>query len=131
MNKSRYGMIAAMMAAGFLGGAASHWLFALAPAQAAGAEPASTVSAREFRLVDKAGATRIQLFLREDGIPVLGLYDAAGKARAGLFVNPDGAPVIALYDKDAKGRASLFLQPDGSPVLNLTDPAGKTIWKAP
>lgn len=138
-------MLLAAMCAGYLGGLLSQ-VNRPASAQAGN----NVVTAKKFVLVDNAGKTRGEFFVK-DGDPGLRLLDGAGKSRCELSLVEDdpslelsdengkprgeffligGSPMLGLSDEKGKLRAS-FAMILGEPYINLADAAGKVTWKAP
>ena len=96
--------VVAMLAASFLGGAATHLSMA-GGVQAQGA--AGVVTATQVNLVDDAGRLR--------GLASITLYDQAGQARSTFGVEPDGTPLIRLHD--ASGETRLLATVRGNDAL--------------
>lgn len=117
-------------------------------------EPPKVVTAQEFRLVDKSGATRATLQTQEDGNPGLAFFDKGGKVRVTLFVKGDGSSLLAFHDPQSKqrteleqdsdgtggltltnakgtGGAAFVIAPDHAPVAVFKDKDGKVVWSAP
>ena len=144
-------MVLAMVAAGFVGGMLSQWLFS--GQRAAYAQPmypttqpvAKVFRAERFEVVDRNGTIRAVMGMRL-GWPGLALFDKDGMLRAVLAVDNDVAGLrltnekgrdracliarenaagLALHDKDGKERAALAVNADGSPGLTLLDKDGK------
>jgi hypothetical protein len=79
-----------------------------------------------FRLFDRAGTRRAELFLASDtqnGEFVI--RDAAGVTRAAAFQGDKGLPELAFYGSDGKARAYLSTD-DISPYLVMKDNTGTT-----
>ncbi|MFY9270497.1 MAG: hypothetical protein WAO55_12215 [Candidatus Manganitrophaceae bacterium] len=95
--------------AGWIGGAASGWLFGSRDAVAQKFPSHSkSVTAEDFHLVDKEG-----------------------KLRGALFVSPKGGSGFALFDTEGKPRFEAVLAVDGKPELKLLNQEGQAIWQAP
>ncbi len=116
--------------------------------------PPKVIIAQEFRLVDKAGATRATLQTQPEGSPGIVLYDKSGKVRVTLQVRPDGSSLLAFHDAMSKprvelehssdgtggltftnskgnGGAALVIGADGNPAAIFKDKDGKVSWTAP
>jgi hypothetical protein len=89
------------------------------------AEPPKTVTAQEFRLVDKTGAERAALALQPDGSPYLSLTDKTNARRITMRVRPDGGTVFAINDPDGKNRLAMETGADGSASMTVTANKGK------
>ena len=87
--------------------------------------PPKLVTAQEFRLVDKDGATRASIALQPDGSPYIALTDKANNRRISMRVRPDGGSAFAMNDSDGKNRIALDTQPDGSASVTVTNRQGK------
>jgi hypothetical protein len=120
-------LIAATMAAGYVGGLMSHMG---TPAVADGNVPVTSdlVRARKFVLVDVTGATR-GVFSTVDGEPCLELRDSKSKTR-GVFRMIADEPCLDLFDSMGKTRGVLSTF-HGEPYLGLFGSSGKPVWKAP
>ena len=103
------------------------------PVLAEQAFPAMTVTAQEFRVVEKDGTLRTIIGMQSDGTSGATFYDPRGKIRAEIGVNAAGVSEIALYDQHGKQRkpesfAYMFVLPNGGPRLSLIgDAANLTI----
>jgi hypothetical protein len=87
--------------------------------------PAKLVTAQEFRLVDRDGATRASIALQPDGSPYIALSDKANNRRISMRVRPDGGSTFAMNDSDGKNRIALDTQADGSASVTVTNRQGK------
>lgn len=87
------------------------------------------VTAREFRLVDKDGNTRIAMSIDDNNEPGIRLYDRSGQVRAqldtwqqtpSLILNgPDGSRRV-YFGMDSQGGGMLdMLNPDGSEMVTV------------
>src|SRR6202040_2268427 len=99
-------LIAALMA-GVLGGAASARLWP-APASAFAAQQSqqllTSISAKQFEVMDDQGNMRAKLNVSGEGMTHLGLYDQQGIERAALGVTKEGTSMLALSGDDGKPR---------------------------
>jgi hypothetical protein len=87
--------------------------------------PPKLITAQEFRLVDKDGATRASIALQPDGSPYIALTDKANNRRISMRVRPDGGSTFAMNDADGKNRIALDTQADGSASVSVTNRQGK------
>lgn len=122
MNRKQFTItLAAVAAAGLLGGALSDWLRGTpAFAQEDGTE---AVTAQEFRLVDAEGELRAVLGLREDGMVALVLNDQSGRKRLSMGAGDEGAAVIVGDEEGEKRLAVGFA--NAVPLIALADKAGR------
>lgn len=105
---------------GGVAGAMTMYLLAGAPVIAQETKSdAKTVSAEEFRLVDKAGKVRAALAFSAEGEPYLALLDSAEGQRVWLGISAN--PGLAIKDnKESKTRVMLTLDDAaGQPSLVL------------
>ena len=56
------------------------------------------ITAESLNIVDKAGNTRIKLFVNAEGTPIVSFLDLEGKERLGMNISDDGTPKIYLSD---------------------------------
>jgi len=113
-------MVAICFAAGLVGGATSA-RFAGGAGDFSFDAPRTfkTISAREFRLVGRFGATYARIGRFEDGGLGLELADGAGNTRTVLSLLADDRPALVLSDARGRKRAVLLLEEDGSPGFGL------------
>jgi hypothetical protein len=118
---------------GWIGGLLSSIMLQGHPVLADQAFPVTTVSAEEFRVVEKNGTLRTIIGMQPDGTSGATFYDPRGKIRAEIGVNAAGVSELALYDQEGKQRAPksfayMFVLPNGGPRLSLIgDAANLTI----
>lgn len=133
-NTGNRAMIAMALLAGAIGGAASARLLA-APSSAFAAQPSkeslTSITARQFQVMDSKGNVRAKLDVSGPGLAQLGLYDQLGVERAALAVTKQGTAMMALSGDDGKPRAEVnsimhhgpvtfaLLNPDGSAAAQL------------
>jgi len=112
--------LGAMLAASFVGGAATHLLMSDAvEAQGAGA----VVTATQVNLVDGAGRLRGVLAGSDPGgLASITLYDQAGQARSTMAVEPDGTPLIQLHGPGGETRLRASVE-GTDPVILVGDDA--------
>lgn len=129
MNGKVFAQMAAVAAvAGFLGGAVSRGLPALAEAQPP-APAAKVVRAERVEIVDARGVPRAWLEVDADGNP--GLFLAVeGCIVASMSLVGNGRPRLDFGDR-CNVRAVFNVGSDGAPGLVFYDEAKKTVWKAP
>src|SRR3984893_4577483 len=118
-------MIAALMA-GALGGAASGRVWA-AQASAFAAQQSqqllTSISAKQFEVMDDQGNMRAKLNVSGEGMAHLGLYDQDGVERAALVVTKEGTSMLALSGDDGKPRlAANVATHDGPAAFALLNP---------
>lgn len=89
-----------------------------------------TLRARNIKVVDEAGQTRINLGVSE-GVPVLVLSDAAGRTRVGMSITRAGIAGLAVLDATERPRIVLSVNIDGNPVFQIYDGTGRVLFKAP
>ena len=118
---------------GWIGGLSSSIMLQGHPVLAEQDFPATTVTAQEFRVVEKDGTLRTIIGIQPDGTTGAAFYDPRGKIRAEIGVNAAGVSELALYDQHGKQRkpesfAYMFVLPNGGPRLSLIgDAANLTI----
>lgn len=133
------GMVAAMLGASFLGGAAAASLLvggavraqgaaqAQEPAQAQAPEPAPSVpqvlTATQINLVDGSGRLRGVLAASDErGLSSIAWYDAAGQVRSLSGIEQDGTPVVQLFDP--AGQPRLAASVDGETAMIVAGARG-------
>ena len=87
--------------------------------------PPKSITAQEFRLVDKDGSERAALALQPDGSPYLSMTDKAAKRRITLRIRPDGGATFAINDPDGKNRIAIDSGADGSSSVTISGKTGK------
>ena len=97
-------------------------------------EPAKSLSAKEFRLVDDAGNSRMIMSVNKNR-PSISLFAADGKTPRVVFaLTGKDEPVVVLLAKDGK-RPTYTIDVDddfGSQTrVRILDGAGKSVWTAP
>ena len=122
---SRAMLIAALMA-GALGGAASARVWP-APASAFAAQQSqqllTSISAKQFEVMDDQGNMRAKLNVSGEGMAHLGLYDQDGVERAALVVTKEGSSMLALSGDDGKPRLAVNVATrDGPATVALLNP---------
>ena len=117
-------LIAALMA-GALGGAASARMWP-APASAfADQQLLTSISAKQFEVMDDQGNMRAKLNVSGEGMTHLGLYDQQGIERAALVVTKEGTSMLALSGDDGKPRLAVNVAThDGPAAFTLLNPDG-------
>ena len=117
---------------GWIGGLLSSTMLQGHPVLAEQALP-TTVTAQEFRVVERDGTLRTIIGMQPDGTSGATFYDPHGNIRAEIGVNAAGVSELALYDQHGKQRkpesfAFMFVLPNGGPRLSLIgDAANLTI----
>jgi len=122
-------LIAALMA-GALGGAASARVWP-APASAFAAQQSqqllTSISAKQFEVMDDQGNMRAKLNVSGEGMAHLGLYDQQGIERAALVVTKEGTSMLALSGDDGKPRLAVNVAThDGQAAFTLLNPDSTT-----
>lgn len=108
-------LIAALMA-GALGGATSARVWP-APASAfADQQLLTSVSAKQFEVMDDQGNMRAKLNVTGEGMTHLGLYDQQGVERAALVVTREGTSMLALSGDDGKPRLAVNVATHDGPA---------------
>src|SRR3984893_16584028 len=115
-------LIAALMA-GALGGAGSARIWP-APASAFAAQQSqqllTSISAKQFEVMDDQGNMRAKLNVSGEGMAHLGLYDQDGVERAALVVTKEGTSMLALSSDDGKPRLAQNVETnEGPPAFAL------------
>ena len=118
-------LIAALMA-GALGGAVSARVWP-APASAFAAQQSqqllTSISAKQFEVMDDQGNMRAKLNVSGEGMAHLGLYDQDGVERAALVVTKEGTSMVALSGDDGKPRLTVNVAThDGPAAVALLNP---------
>ena len=120
--------VAGMLAASFLGGAATHLLMS-GGVQAQGA--AGVVTATQVNLVDGAGRLRGVLAGSDPGgLASITLYDQAGQARSTFGVEPDGTPLIRLHDASGEPRLLATVRGDDALLVAGAQTEGQGLFGA-
>ena len=124
----RLWMMGAMLAASFIGGAATH-LSMSGAVQAQGT--AGVVTATQVNLVDGAGRLRGVLAGSDPGgLASITLYDQAGQARSTFGVEPDGTPVIQLHGPGGETRLRATVQGDDALIVAGSEAEGQGLFGA-
>lgn len=127
-NRNRAVLVAALMA-GALGGAASARVWP-GPASASAAQSQqmlTSISARQFEVMDDQGNLRARLNVSGEGMAHLGLYDQQGVERAALVVTREGASMLALSGDDGKPRLTAQVAVNqGAAAFSLINPDSTT-----
>jgi hypothetical protein len=92
----------------------------------------STITAREFRVVDREGRTRARLTSPESGTVGLVLYDGQGRQRVHLMQDEavDNRVDLRFLDTAERGRLSLSVSQYGAYIFVMNE-QGDFIWSAP
>jgi hypothetical protein len=119
-------MLIAALIAGALGGAASARVWP-APASAFAAQQSqqllTSISAKQFEVMDDQGNMRAKLNVSGEGMAHLGLYDQDGVERAALVVTKEGTSMLALSGDDGKPRLTVNVAThDGPAAVALLNP---------
>jgi hypothetical protein len=119
-------LIVALMA-GALGGAASARIWP-APAPAfADQQLLTSISAKQFEVMDDQGNVRVKLNVSGEGMAHLGLYDQQGVERTALVVTKEGNAMLAMSGDDGKPRlAANIATHDGPAAFTLLNPDSTT-----
>lgn len=126
---NRTALIAALMA-GALGGAASARLWP-GPVSAAAAsttqQSLTSITARQFEVMDDQGNERAKLSVSPEGMAQLAMYDQQGVERALLAVTKEGTTMLAMSGDDGKPRlAANVVMHDGPAAFALLNPDSST-----
>ncbi len=87
--------------------------------QTTNADVQKTISAQEFRLVDRQGHVRALFTFGENGQPFLQMRDEFDNYRVWMGISTDTG--IALRDVDGKTRLVLSVDDQGEPSLVVRD----------
>jgi len=117
-------LIAALMA-GAIGGAASARMWPARASAFADQQMLTSISAKQFEVMDDQGNVRVKLNVSGEGMSHLGLYDQQGIERAALVVTKEGATMLALSGDDGKPRLAVNVAVhDGPAAFSLLNPDG-------
>jgi len=125
-------MLIAALIAGALGGAASArvWPAPASAFAAAAQQPQqllTSISAKQFEVMDDQGNLRAKLNVSGEGMAHFGLYDQQGIERAALVVTKEGTSMLALSGDDGKPRLAVNLAThDGPAAFTLLNPDSTT-----
>jgi len=120
-------IILAALAAGVIGGAASARLWPSPSAAYADQQILTTISAKQFQVMDGQGNVRAKLNVSDGGLAHLGLYDQQGVERAALAVSNDGTSILALSGDDGNPRLTANVAThDGPAYFKLLNPDNST-----
>ena len=135
-SHERLGMVAAMLGASFLGGAAAASLLVGGAVRAQGATEAQGVeqaeapaapqvlTATQVNLVDGSGRLRGVLAASDErGLASIAWYDDAGQVRSLSGIEQDGTPVVQLFD--AAGQPRLAASVDGETAMIVAGARGE------
>ena len=122
------GLVAALLGASFLGGAAAASLLARGAVRAQGVEQAQdgpqVLTVTQVNLVDGSGRLRgVLAGSDERGLASIAWYDAAGQVRSLSGIEQDGTPVVQLYDPG--GRPRLAASVDGETAMIVAGARGE------
>ncbi|MGI9625967.1 MAG: hypothetical protein ACR2QM_03960 [Longimicrobiales bacterium] len=96
----------------------------LGGARGGGSPDDGLVTGSRFVLQDRAGRTRGEWLVEEDGTSRIVLSDQSGGQRMMLTVLAEGTPGLSLSDGDGNRRVVMGLLPDESSNLVFADAAG-------
>jgi hypothetical protein len=91
---------------------------------------ADSLVARELKIVDAQGRTRIYLRVNDQGTAGISLYHPNGESLISILADEDGASV-SMATSDGKPRARLRTDSHGTPSLDFFDAKGERIEGAP
>lgn len=115
-------VIAAVMA-GAMGGMASTRLWPAPSPAYADQQILTTISAKQFQVMDGQGNVRAKLDVSDGGLAHLGLYDQQGVERAALVVSNDGTSMLALSGDNGNPRLAVNVAThDGPADFKLFNP---------
>ena len=79
---------------------------------------------------DAAGAPRMILTTRPNGVPMLSMMDAAGNVRLEASLTPTDAPGISLLSSNGKSMPTASIRAAGNqPEITLADSEGVQQWR--
>ena len=126
--RERLWMVAAMLVASFVGGAATHLSMAGTVRAQGGA---GVVTTTQVNLVDGAGRLRGVLAGSDPGgLASITLYDQAGRARNTFAVEPDGTPVIQLHGPGGETRLRATVQGNDALIVAGPEAEGQGLFGA-
>jgi hypothetical protein len=126
--RERLWMVAAMLVASFVGGAATHLSMAGTVSAQGGA---GVVTATQVNLVDGAGRLRGVLAGSDPGgLTSITLYDQAGLARSTFAVEPDGTPVLQLHGPGGEPRLQATVQGNDAMIVAGAEAEGQGLFGA-
>ncbi len=114
----RHVLVVSCLAASLVGGIVGSLVTSARPVTAGEPAPAS-LTASEFRLVDRAGQVRALLAFTTDGQPYLGIKDEKDVTRVWVGIGSETG--AAIRDLDGKTRAVLSVDDNGFPSLVVRD----------
>jgi hypothetical protein len=116
-------ILVAALTAGAIGGAASARLWPAASAAYADQQILTTISAKQFQVMDGQGNVRAKMDVSGGGLAHLGLYDQQGVERAALVVSNEGTSMLALSGDDGNPRLTVNVAThDGPATFKLLNP---------
>lgn len=89
------------------------------------ATPIESLQAKEVKIVDKDGKTKLLIATTTTGSGLLWLYDSNDKKRMQLAESSDGSASLALLDRDGTARMRMMTDAAGLPSLELHDSTKK------
>jgi hypothetical protein len=120
-------MLIAALIAGALGGAASARVWPVPASAFADQQLLTSISAKQFEVMDEQGNMRAKLNVSGEGMAHLGLYDQQGVERAAIVVTREGTSMLALSGDDGKPRLAVNLAThDGPAAFSLLNPDSST-----
>ncbi len=123
MQGQRRWLVAAMLAASMVGGAASNLLLTAR----LGAQGAEVVTASQVNIVDSGGRLRAVLAAEDErGLASLAFYGPDGAVRAVVGAEPDGTPVLRFSNPAGVVRLSASVR-DDEPVITVGDEAARSV----
>lgn len=120
-------ILTAALAAGLVGGAASARLWPSPASAFAEQQMLTSISAKQFAVMDDQGNVRIKLNVSSEGMAHVGLYDQLGVERASLVVAKEGTTMLAMSGDDGQPRltANVAIH-DGPAKFSLLNPDGSS-----
>jgi hypothetical protein len=120
-------MLVAALMAGAIGGAASARMWPAPASALADQQMLTSISAKQFEVMDEQGNMRAKLNVSGEGMTHLGLYDQQGIERAALVVTKEGTSMLALSGDDGKPRlAANVATHEGPAAFSLLIPDSTT-----
>lgn len=129
-------ILIAALAAGLVGGAASARLWPSPAPAFAEQQMLTSISAKQFEVMDDQGNVRLKLNVSNEGMAHVGLYDQEGVERVSLVVAKEGTTMLAMSGDDGQPRLTAnvavhdgpakfsLLNPDGSSAAELGNDKG-------
>ena len=114
---------AALLVAASVGGLAGAWLASARPTEA----QSTTITATEYRIVDRQGVLRGVVGMTPDGSVSFLAGDRTGVPHAQFGVGSDGSAFMSFTDSQDRARLVARMLPNGTPSLTMLDANGQVL----